>query len=218
MEESTSREKVLKNIRNALISKTTASYPDIDFESSVYTELTDSLDIVFAEEFSKVEGQFVYCENEEDLISNLSILFTQRNWFNTFCLEAKIQKWLKQAEISFSSLEVELLDMNVSVTFCEYLVARLGSIMVSSRHISGRKLNIYPPVHIVIAYSSQLVPDIKQALAGIKTRYNDQFPSLVSLITGPSRTADIEKTLVMGAHGPKELFVFLIDDNPIEGN
>ena len=218
MEESTSREKVLKNIRNALISKTTSSYPDIDFESSVYTEITDSLDIVFAEEFSKVQGQFVYCENEEDLVSNLSILFSQKNWFNTFCLEEKIQGWLKQAEISYSSLEVELLDMYVSVTFCEYLVARLGSVMISSRQISGRRLNIYPPVHIVIAYTSQLVPDIKHALSAIKIKYADRFPSLVSLITGPSRTADIEKTLVMGAHGPKELFVFLIDDNSIEGN
>lgn len=218
MDESTSREKVLKNIRNALISKTSSPYPDIDFDSSVYNEITDTLDIVFAEEFSKVAGQFVYCENERDLVSNLSILFSQRNWFNTFCLEERIQEWLKAANISYSQIEEELLDMNVSVTFCEFLVARLGSIMVSSRQVSGRRLNIYPPVHIVIAYSSQLVPDIKHALAGIKAKYSDQFPSLVSLITGPSRTADIEKTLVMGAHGPKELFVFLIDDNPVEEN
>jgi L-lactate dehydrogenase complex protein LldG len=218
MEESTSREKVLKKIRNALISKSSSPFTDIDFESSVYNEFTDSLDIVFAEEFSKVQGQFVYCENEDDLISNLSILFSQKNWFNIFCLEEKIQGFLNEAKISYSSLEEELLDMNVSVTFCEFLVARLGSIMVSSRQISGRRLNIYPPVHIVIAYTSQLVPDIKHALAAIKMKYSERFPSLVSLITGPSRTADIEKTLVMGAHGPKELFVFLIDDIVVEEN
>ena len=64
----------------------------------------------------------------------------------------------------------------------------------------------------MLAYSSQLVPDLKQALAGIRKKYRDNYPSLVTLVSGPSRTADIEKTLVMGAHGPKELYVFLIDD------
>jgi len=84
--------------------------------------------------------------------------------------------------------------------------------MVSSRQASGRRLNVYPPAHIVLAYVSQLVPDIKHALANIKTKYADKLPSMISLITGPSRTADIEKTLVMGAHGPKDLYLFLVDD------
>jgi len=45
-----------------------------------------------------------------------------------------------------------------------------------------------------------------------KEKYGGNFPSQMTVITGPSRTADIEKTLVMGAHGPKELYVFMIDD------
>ena len=85
--------------------------------------------------------------------------------------------------------------------------------MVSSRLSPGRKIVVYPEIHLVLAYSSQLVPDLKQALALVKKKYRDNFPSMISLISGPSRTADIEKTLVMGAHGPRELYVFLIDDN-----
>ncbi|MNL89836.1 Lactate utilization protein C [compost metagenome] len=54
--------------------------------------------------------------------------------------------------------------------------------------------------------------DLKDAFKLIKDKYGSQIPSMISTITGPSRTADIEKTLVLGAHGPKELFVFLIDD------
>ncbi|MCK5078809.1 MAG: LUD domain-containing protein, partial [Bacteroidales bacterium] len=50
------------------------------------------------------------------------------------------------------------------------------------------------------------------ALKGMKEKYGQDLPSMISLITGPSRTADIEKTLVMGAHGPRELYVFLVDD------
>jgi L-lactate dehydrogenase complex protein LldG len=73
-------------------------------------------------------------------------------------------------------------------------------------------MTVFPEIHIVVAYSSQLVPDLKDAFKEIKKKYEPEFPSVISLITGPSRTADIEKTLVMGAHGPKELYVFLIED------
>jgi L-lactate dehydrogenase complex protein LldG len=53
--------------------------------------------------------------------------------------------------------------------------------------------------------------DLKDGFKLLKNKYGHNTPSLISTITGPSRTADIEKTLVLGAHGPKELFVFLLD-------
>jgi L-lactate dehydrogenase complex protein LldG len=56
-----------------------------------------------------------------------------------------------------------------------------------------------------------LVYDIKDALQLMKEKYNGNLPSLVTLATGPSRTADIEKTLVVGVHGPKEVFCFLVE-------
>jgi L-lactate dehydrogenase complex protein LldG len=65
---------------------------------------------------------------------------------------------------------------------------------------------------VVVAYASQLVLDLKDAFKLLKEKYGNNLPSMVSVTTGPSRTADIEKTLVLGAHGPKELFVFLLDD------
>jgi len=56
-----------------------------------------------------------------------------------------------------------------------------------------------------------LVYDIKDAIGSMKEKYQDNLPSLITLATGPSRTADIEKTLVVGVHGPKEVFCFLIE-------
>jgi L-lactate dehydrogenase complex protein LldG len=56
------------------------------------------------------------------------------------------------------------------------------------------------------------VYDVKDALQLIKKRYEGQLPSLISFATGPSRTADIEKTLVVGVHGPKEVYCFLVDE------
>jgi L-lactate dehydrogenase complex protein LldG len=83
---------------------------------------------------------------------------------------------------------------------------------MTSRQLAGRRLSIFPPVHIVVATTFQLLPDIKDGLAFVQKKYGDKLPSMISLVTGASRTADIEKTLVLGAHGPKELVLFLIDD------
>ena len=95
---------------------------------------------------------------------------------------------------------------------CEALIARNGSVMVSNQNAAGRRLSIFPHHHIVIARPGQMVLDLKDAFAVLKNKYGSQIPSMISTITGPSRTADIEKTLVLGAHGPKELFVFLVED------
>jgi len=100
----------------------------------------------------------------------------------------------------------------VGITYCEALVARNGSVLVSNGTAAGRRLSIYPHIHIVIAYTSQLVLDLKDGFKVLKEKYPENMPSMVSNITGPSRTADIEKTLVLGAHGPKELYVFLLEN------
>jgi L-lactate dehydrogenase complex protein LldG len=96
------------------------------------------------------------------------------------------------------------------------LVSRTGSVLISSKQASGRRLLVFPNIHIVVAYSSQLVHDIKDALKFIRKKYNNHLPSMITTISGPSRTADIEKTLVQGAHGPKEIYIFLIDDIAVE--
>jgi L-lactate dehydrogenase complex protein LldG len=83
--------------------------------------------------------------------------------------------------------------------------------VLSSKVSSGRTTSVYAPVHICIAKTSQLVYDIKDAIESLKKKYGENLPSQISFATGPSRTADIEKTLVVGVHGPKEVYCFLID-------
>lgn len=212
MEESTSREKILKKVRDALIEKTEAPYPIIDQDSSVYKELTEPLDVTFAEELVRIAGKFVYSESEDEFIGNLKSFILEKDWGVLFCQDTVLHRILKAGGIPFEAHSEALLEARIGITRCEYLIARLGTVMVSSRLSPGRKVTVYPEIHLVLGYSSQLVPDLKQALAGVKKKYRDNYPSMISLISGPSRTADIEKTLVMGAHGPKELYVFLIDD------
>jgi L-lactate dehydrogenase complex protein LldG len=213
MEESTSREKILKKVRDALIEKNEVPFPIIDQESSVYQELTEPLDVTFAEEFVRISGKFVYCENEDEFTGTLKSFILEKDWGVLYCQDPLLQQMLKEGGIPYESATGSILETRIGITRCEYLIARLGTVMVSSRLSPGRKITVYPDIHLVVGFSSQLVPDLKQALAAIRSKYRDQYPSMISLISGPSRTADIEKTLVMGAHGPKELYVFLIDDS-----
>jgi len=97
------------------------------------------------------------------------------------------------------------------VTACECLVAQTGSVVVTCRSAEERALSALPPVHLVVARREQIVLDLETAIGVLRRRYGGSFPSLISVISGPSRTADIEKVLVLGAHGPKRLAVHLVN-------
>jgi len=178
----------------------------------VYMPMTEPLDVTFAEELVKVSGKFAYCESEDEFLTFLQSFILEKDWPVMFCYDETLQRMLKETGIPYESDPERFTEMKLGITRCEYLVARLGTVMVSSIISPGRRMTVFPEIHVVVAYSSQLVPDLKDALINIRKKYENNFPSLISFITGPSRTADIEKTLVLGAHGPKELYVFLIED------
>jgi len=98
----------------------------------------------------------------------------------------------------------------VGLTACEALVAQTGSVLVSAASSGGRALSVLPPHHIIIATRDQLVPDLTAAFARLRSAYGANLPGFLSFITGPSRTGDIERILVLGAHGPKRLSIFLV--------
>jgi L-lactate dehydrogenase complex protein LldG len=102
---------------------------------------------------------------------------------------------------------------NVGITLCDALIAQTGSVLLTSRSAGGRALSVLPPHHVVIARESQLLPDLPAAFERLKTTYADDYPSLITFITGPSRTGDIERVLVLGAHGPRVLTVLLVPDD-----
>ena len=211
MKETTSKEKMLKKIRKALLEKRDNPYPNLE-DTPLYEEYNDHLDVLFAGQLSAVSGNFVFCEDEIQLIENLLDLTEKNNWRRIYAWETGLQSLLSKYEFPFYSSDTEFLNADVGITYWEALVARNGSVLVSNGTAAGRRLSIYPHIHIVIAYTSQLVLDLKDGFKVLKEKYPENMPSMVSNITGPSRTADIEKTLVLGAHGPKELYVFLLEN------
>jgi L-lactate dehydrogenase complex protein LldG len=97
----------------------------------------------------------------------------------------------------------------VGVTGCLALVAQTGSVLITARQSGGRTLSILPPHHIVLATAADLVADLPAAFARFADEQRRQPTSMLSLISGPSRTGDIERILVLGAHGPKRLTIVL---------
>jgi len=208
----TAKEKMLKKIRQALLQKRENPHPAFE-ESPLYKEEEDPLDVTFAREFTEVGGNFVYCEGEINLIENLIVLVEKIKINKIYVWEKELQKFLDQYGFPHRMSQQGFIDdIEASITSCEALIARNGSILVTNFSESGRRLSIYPPVHIVIAKASQLVLDVKDGMNALKEKYGTSLPSMVSVITGPSRTADIEKRLVLGAHGPKEVYLFLLED------
>ncbi len=211
MEDSTSKEKILKKVRKALNNKSSYEPSNVDFDTEMYSGTEEPYEFQFAQNFTAINGKFYFCENEKDFAASLYQLKRESDWKEIFCFEPKLTELIPLA-IDINNKPKELINVDVGITSCECLIARTGSVMVSSRQAAGRRLPLFANIHIVVAFTSQIVYNIKDGLKLIRKKYEGNIPSMITNISGPSRTADIEKTLVQGAHGPKEIFVFLIED------
>jgi L-lactate dehydrogenase complex protein LldG len=210
MNVSTSKENILKKIRKALSHSTPLPFPQSDGNQPIFPPLQQEPEVEFAEQFTKLQGKFIYCINRQELAFQLSSLIKKQDWNKVYCVEDKLIEPIA-SQLAERLTRTDLANCDVSITGCESLVARTGSIVMSAAQTNGRTASVYAPVHVCIAFTSQLVFDVKDALLAAKNKYGNNLPSLITFATGPSRTADIEKTLVVGVHGPKEVYLFLVE-------
>src|SRR5437868_12409221 len=210
MKTSPSKENILNKIRKALTQSTPLPFPEAEKKENIFHPLKQEIEVEFAEQFTKLQGKFIFCLNRQELAFQLNSLIRKQEWKKVYCREEEMKNLI--GDQLTENLTDDLSNCNVSITGCEALVARTGTIMMSTGQASGRTVSVYAPAHICIGFSKQLVYDVSDALKLLKNKYGDQLPSLITFATGPSRTADIEKTLVVGVHGPKEVFCFLVDE------
>lgn len=210
-----SRDAVLARIRQGLAAGPAPLPPRPDFVAPVHPPLNDTDAVVaFAESFQRVGGEFYYCESLPHLAEQVAGFRQRQQMGAPYVWEPEMQALLYRASVPFKADESDFIaHADLSLTSCEALVARTGSVLVSAATASGRRLSIYPDQHLVLARPSQVVNEIGEALRVIQGRYGAALPSMVSLTSGPSRTADIEKTLVLGAHGPRRIALFLLEDD-----
>lgn len=205
MNSSDAKNSILKKIRSALEKPTPIPFPQAEGGPVPVQPLQQDLVVEFAEQFTALGGKFIYCANNIELAVALDKLYAQQEWTKLFVQDKTLTHLVPHGLHTD-----DIVTCDAALTTCEALVARTGSFILSSKN-SGRVTSVYAPIHICIAHSVQLVYDIKDALQLVKEKYNGALPSTLSLATGPSRTADIEKTLVVGVHGPKEVYCLLVD-------
>ena len=203
MEESTSREKVLKKVRNALMQKSAKeSIANIDFESEVFYTSSDDPELIFAQNFTEAGGKFIFCEDNAVLIDNLDFVIKESGWTSGLaCEEPIIQELLRIAEVPFQ--EQFSVDTPIVICSCECLIARTGSIMVSTRQGTTKNALLSPKIQVVVAFTNQLVGDLKEGLNFVRQKYNGHFPNMLSVITNPINQS--------GNLDFPELFVLLIE-------
>jgi L-lactate dehydrogenase complex protein LldG len=213
----TAKENILKKIRTGLQSGAVAMpFPEVENKLQAPTfvgnDAPEFLPEMFANEFIKLGGKFIYCANEQELTQALIKLADDNNWQHVHCQEPYLLNKFKETDLEFIQTGSNFVNMDAAITNCKYAVARLGSLIITSDTPSGRALPVYCPVHVCVVYARQVVFDIADMLKAAQKEYGAHMPSMLNIATGPSRTADIEKTLVVGVHGPKEVFVLFVDE------
>ncbi len=215
MANSNAREIILEKVKSALYKgKVEKPFPEVDIkETDVFIpQHNQEIAHVFAAEFIKLGGKFIYCDTKAEMLSQLDALVKANAWREVHCVEPEWVSFFADNNVAYTNGSADYSKLAVAITGCEYLVARTGSLVLSSAGASGRALSVYTPIHICVAHINQLVWNIGDATRHMQEKYGTQLPSTFNIATGPSRTADIEKTLVVGVHGPKEVYVFLLND------
>lgn len=113
------------------------------------------------------------------------------------------------AEPDLSAIKHSLFQADIGITGVDWLIAETGSMVLMSRPDQPRSLSLLPPLHIAIAGSRQILPDLFDLFAEGPP---EQLPATVTLITGPSKTGDIELKLVTGVHGPEVVHVIIVNE------
>jgi len=108
-------------------------------------------------------------------------------------------------------------DDAVGITGAFAAVAETGTLLLASGAVRPTTLNFLPETHVVVLHAGQITGPYEDAWERLRAAFGGRLPRTVNFITGPSRSADIEQTLQMGAHGPRRLHIILIDDAAEEG-
>lgn len=167
----------------------------------------------FIENYIAAGGNFILADDIEDFVEKLNQLATEQNWKQIMCAQKELFSYLMSAKIPYiKEYDIKYEGVDACITDCEMAIARTGSFILTSQQNFGRTSSIYYPAHIIILQPHQIVAYLQDALKLMQQKYNKQLPSMINLNTGPSRTADIEKTLVTGIHGPKAIYCFLINN------
>jgi L-lactate utilization protein LutC len=112
-----------------------------------------------------------------------------------------------------SSHRAAAIDAGLGLTGADYAIAETGSVVLAAGQGVSRIVSLVPPVHVAVVERGSVVPSLDELFTLLRRDYGEQdWASYVNIISGPSRSADIEYTLVTGVHGPGEVHLVLLDE------
>lgn len=223
------RESIFKSIRSHLAASVALDVrenqikhgPDAQYTPSPAVAIEqDSASLVelFKENLESVDGHCLVVGSELELVQALTEVISQ---LQRTSLRARkiaisdspdVERLVKQIGIDVDEIAVapsatDVFGFDVGISRAQAAIAETGTLLLNSSRERHRLVSLVPPVHIAIIDASVIVATLGEALAGL--RQDDQVSPIVTLVTGPSRTADIELTLAIGVHGPQELYVIV---------
>lgn len=210
----TNKEQILAKVRNATIEKPEAMFKDIDLRTDTWKPIKeeDGNAITFVQKFKEMGGIFIYLESEAEFGECMRQLAPQNGWEPLWCNQPSMQALLDRYSVRYQEKMPEGENLKrVVFTRCEHLVAQTGSILITDEDNMSRQLFSQADVLLVLAHTEQIVSGLKEALHSLKKRLGEQKARQAILITGMTRTYDIEQHLVSGVYGPRQIAVFLID-------
>ena len=233
-----SRSEILGKIRRALVKPRPAHHHGHSTATSDLNKLfasvgsRDGLVEKFQKEFNLVSGEFSFCDNNATVVQLLTQLIQSSASSKVaisghpICQRLGIAETLLaqlpdvnilvediESENSFdrTRLRNSMAQVQLSITGAEYLIADTGTIVSVAGAQASRQISLLPSIHVVLATPEQLFPNMADLFLEIQRAHGTKLPgSTLTCITGPSRTADIEKVLIKGVHGPMRLVLIMV--------
>jgi L-lactate dehydrogenase complex protein LldG len=212
----TNKEQILALLRNAVIEKPEAMFKDIDLQTDTWKPIReeDGNAITFVQRFKDMGGIFIYLENEAELGECLKQLAPQNGWGALWCASPEMQALLEKYGVSYVVDEPNRNDHPkiASIIPCDYLIAQTGSIIVTDGKAGARKAYTDPDILLVMARADQIVVGLKEAMQNLNKHLGDSGTSQAVILTGTTRSYDIEQEIVQSVFGPRQIAVFLVDE------
>jgi len=217
------RETMMSRIREALADRKTQvlempAPPDVWPMEGLST---DEMGGRFQKNLEAVKGEVVPCDSFDQALEKITVLLDELTVKSIAVLDRplsrKVAERLDGKKLVFAPADPadaspeELSTLDAGLVSPEYLIADTGSCLFAAPTAFDRLANYITPISIVVAEKSMLRENLSAVWKEMKPRLETATTGEFVIVTGPSRTADIEKILILGVHGPKRLIVFLID-------
>jgi len=220
------RAEILQSIRSRLAESAVLNArrpPTLPFAATVpFVSDERSLVETFKRQLESVGGHCIVVSDESELTTALKHvvgeieangLETRRVALSDSPLLGVISRDLEAQgrAIAITPSASDLFQFDVGITSAQAAIAETGTLVLEQARERNRLVSLLPPVHIAIVNAGDICATMSEAIT--RARKESDMSSAITFITGPSRTADIELTLTIGVHGPKELYVIVYRSN-----